>query len=286
MREVLQRRRVTVIFYHDPSPAILEKHIAALQRRYHLISLREFVNAHRLGKSRALPPKSLAISFDDGHAGNFRLKQLLADKEVPVTIFLCSGIAGTRRRFWFKHIPGETEHLKHLPDEERVERLHELGFDEALEVAEGDALSADEIKELSSIVDFQSHTVSHAVLPYCSSRKAEREILGSRQQLMDEYGFDVFALSYPNGDYSDRDMSLAKDAGYSCAFTANSGGNSDQTDPFEFKRIGIDDNDGVDELLVKACGIWGFLQRVRKRRDFGYTPQTDLRPLTTASQRD
>jgi peptidoglycan/xylan/chitin deacetylase (PgdA/CDA1 family) len=283
---MLQRRRVTVIFYHDPSPAILEKHIAALQRRYHLISLREFVDAHRLRKIRSLPPQSLVISLDDGHAGNFRLKQLLEDREIPITIFLCSGIVGTRRRFWFKHISGEIEQLKHLPDAERIGRLHDLGFDEALEVAERDALSVDEIKELSSIVDFQSHTVSHVALPYCSSEKAEQEIFGSRQQLIDEYGFDVVALSYPNGDYSKRDMSLANSAGYSCAFTANYGCNSDRTDPFEFKRIGIDDNDGVDELLVKASGVWGFLQRVRKRKDFGYTPHADLRPLTTASQRD
>jgi peptidoglycan/xylan/chitin deacetylase (PgdA/CDA1 family) len=283
VRETVQRRKVTVIFYHDPPPEILASHIAALRRHYNLISLREFINAHQLRQIRTLPPKSLVISLDDGHAGNFRLRALLDDEKIRVTIFLCSGIVGTRRRFWFKHAQEDVEHLKHLPDGERVDRLRESGFDDSLDVPKADALSRGEIEQLSPIVDFQSHTVSHPVLPYCSSEKSEWEIVRSRQQLADDYGIDVFALAYPNGDYSDREMLLARRAGYSCAFTAEPGFNSDRTDPFQLKRISIDDNDGVDELLVKASGLWSYVERTFKRKSFGYM-RAPASPISTFSR--
>lgn len=272
IREVIQRRKVTIIYYHDPSPETLESHLAVLRRRYRLISLRQFVEHHRLRGIHTLPRKSLVISLDDGHADNFQLIDLLETLEVPVTIFLCSGIAGTRRRFWFKHVSGDVELLKQLPDDERLKRLRILGFDEAQEVSERDALTRGEIEELSSCVDFQSHTVSHPVLPKCSNEKAEYEIFASKQDIEREYGFDVYALSYPNGDYSDREISLAKSAGYQCAVTADAGFNSDQTDPFRLKRINIDDNDGIDELVVKACGLWGLIKGALRQKAFGYTP--------------
>ena len=148
----------------------------------------------------------------------------------------------------------------------------DIGFDEAQEVSERDALTRGEIEELSSCVDFQSHTVSHPVLPKCSNEKAEYKIFASKQDIEREYGFDVYALSYPNGDYSDREISLAKSAGYQCAVTADAGFNSDQTDPFRLKRINIDDNDGIDKLVVKACGLWGLIKGALRQKAFGYTP--------------
>jgi peptidoglycan/xylan/chitin deacetylase (PgdA/CDA1 family) len=271
IRETIQRRRTTVIYYHDPSPETLRAHLAVLRRRYNLISLRQFVEAHRMQSTRTLPPKSLVVSLDDGHAGNVRLKPVLEELGVPVTIFLCSGIVGTGRRFWFKHVSGEVESLKHVPDVDRLERLRALGFDEARGFSEAEALSRDEIEELSRLVNFQSHTVSHPVLPFCTSEKAEHEIVGSKQELENSYGFDIYAISYPNGDYSDREILLAKHAGYRCALTADAGFNSDQTDPFRMKRIYIGDNDGVDELLVRTSGLWDRMKGIFRPKTFGYT---------------
>jgi peptidoglycan/xylan/chitin deacetylase (PgdA/CDA1 family) len=274
IRETIQRRRVTIIFYHDPSPKTLGTHLAELQRTYNLISLRQFVEAHRAGTINTLPPKALVVTLDDGHAGNFKLEPLLKQLNVPITIFLCSGIVESASRFWFKHVGSEVEALKHQGDAERLTRLQRLGFDQTVEGAEGDALSKHEIEQLSSLVDFQSHTVSHPVLPYCSSEKARDEIFRSKQDLEREYGFVIYALSYPNGDYSDREIVLARGAGYRCALTADVGFNSGRTDPFRLKRIGIDDTDGVDELLVKTCGLWGWIKGAFRQKTFGYTPTT------------
>jgi len=191
---------------------------------------------------------------------------------VPITIFVCSGIVGTGRRFWFKYAAEEAQALKHLPDGERINRLQELGFDEAREYSKPDALSQAEIEALAPVVDFQSHSASHPALPYCSHEKAEHEILGSKQELERVYGFDVYALSYPNGDYSDREVLLAKRGGYECALTADVGFNSAETDAFRLKRICVDDTDGVDELLVKTCGLWGLIRGILRRKGVVFTP--------------
>jgi peptidoglycan/xylan/chitin deacetylase (PgdA/CDA1 family) len=272
---------VTIVFYHDPSPETFAVHLAALAQTYNLISLRQFIEAHRAGRMSMLPTRSLIVSFDDGHAGNFELKPILEGMGVPVTIFLCSGIVGTGRSFWFKHAAGEVESLKHLPDEERLSRLRELGFSEASELSTAEALSSEEIEALAPVVDFQCHCVTHASLLHCSESKAQQEILGSKQQLERRYGFDIYALSYPNGDYSEREILLARGSEYWCALTADAGFNSQNTDPFRLKRICIDDNDGVDELIVKTCGLWGWIKGITRRATSGHVPRGHA-PLETA----
>jgi peptidoglycan/xylan/chitin deacetylase (PgdA/CDA1 family) len=270
LRETVQRRRITLLLYHDPSPQTFEKHLEVLQRLYRIVSLREVVERLNDGLGRRLPPKSVVLTLDDGHRSNFHLKPLLERLDVPVTIFICSGIVDSRRRFWFKHAQDVTE-LKALSDEQRVERLREVGFDEDAEWPEREALSKDEILEMArSHVDFQSHTVSHPILPQSSDGKARDEIFRSRSELEDGYGFDVYALSYPNGDYSPREIELAREAGYSCGVTVDLGFNMAGTDPFRLKRICIDENDGIDELIVKASGLWGVISRAARGARYGY----------------
>src|SRR5262249_51171283 len=156
----------------DPDPQTFRRHLEVLRRLYNVVSLRDFVDALHDASTDKLPPKALVVTLDDGHRGNLRLKPVLERLGVPVTIFLCTGIVGTRRGFWFKHVDRPAE-LKQVPDEERLRLLREGGFDEPEELAEPEALSAEEILELQGpLVDFQSHTVSHPMLPHCSEAKA------------------------------------------------------------------------------------------------------------------
>src|SRR5262249_6843427 len=149
--------------------------------------------------------------------------------------------------------------------------LESIGFRDDDELAERESLSDDEILELSGkLVDFQSHTVTHPILPWCSEAKARDEVVRSRTALMTRYDLDIYALAFPNGDYSARDLALAREAGYRCALTLDRGFNMSTTDPFRLRRIGIDDVDGIDELIVKASGVWGLVtsrvgDRVRRR---------------------
>lgn len=258
-REVFQRNKVTILVYHAPTPQVFDAQIGALRRLYNIVPLSAYVEARRTNDFSKLPPKALVVTLDDGHRSNFALKDVLERHNVPITIFLCSGLIGTRRRFWFLHekSPALVQRLKTVPDDERLAVLRRTGFEEAKEFDDRQVLSIAELRELNSRADFQSHTVFHPVLPRCSEEKAEAEIEGSRSDLQTKLGHKVYALAYPNGDYSERELRLAERAGYSCALSTDRGFNTKKTPLFRLRRICVPDDADQHELLVKASGLWG-----------------------------
>src|SRR5205823_640299 len=171
----------TILVYHDPSPRTLEDHLRALSRRYNFVSLADYVSS-RAGSSVQLPPKSLVITLDDGHVGNHELRSVFERCRVRPTIFVCTGLIGTCRGFWFLHA-GDVELLKRLPNDERVATLEASGFSPDAELPRREALSNDEVSSLSTVAEIQSHTVTHPILPTCTDEQAEPELEGSKRHL-------------------------------------------------------------------------------------------------------
>jgi peptidoglycan/xylan/chitin deacetylase (PgdA/CDA1 family) len=271
-REVIQRKKVTIIYYHDPDLGTMNSHIEALRKKYNIISLKEFIDAVRSNNGSTLPKKSLIITYDDGHVGNFALLPIFSRYEVKPTIFLCTGLAGTKRHFWFIESRGRLDvgELNAVPCDERIERLKGIGFAEDKEYESRQALSKDEIGKMKGIVDFQSHTVFHASLPRCSDERANREILDSKRDLTQKFGLDPFALSYPNGDYSPKIVDMARKAGYACGITADPGFNDIRTDLFRLKRICMRDSGGGSEAIVRASGFYDRIRRVLKPQSYSH----------------
>jgi peptidoglycan/xylan/chitin deacetylase (PgdA/CDA1 family) len=262
VRTVMQRGKVTILLYHDPEPARFERHIRALKRRYAIVSLREYVEARCVKKSMDHRAPAVVLTIDDGHRGNYQLRDVIRQEEVPVTVFLASAIVDTRRHYWFLDCSGDDkDRLKRVGDAERLRRLREGGFDELAEHDERQALTAGEIKEMKSTFDFQCHTRTHPVLPNCDEQKARQEICGAREELVRRFNLDVYAFAYPNGDYSLRDVQIVRECGYMCAITLDFGFNGPTTDIFRLKRILIDDDEEIPGLLVKTSGVWGWLKR-------------------------
>jgi len=275
IREVVQRRRVTILVYHKLPPEIADRHFEVLRQKYNIIGLADYMNS-RTEAHKPLPPKPLIVTFDDGHRVNYALKPILEKHGIRATIFLCSGLADTNRHFWFETQmdAGLRQALKGVSDEERIETLAGLGFSETAERATRQVLSASEIEDMKSVVDFQSHTVYHPLLPQCSASRALVEISESKIELENKFGLSIYALAYPNGDYSVREIAAAKASGYSCALTCDVGFNSRTTPPFQLKRICINDDAGITELLVKASGLWGFLKNLAGRGRARQSPVT------------
>lgn len=273
IRELIQRRKVTIVLFHELSPERADIDFNYLKRAYNIISLKNYLNARCSGKIWKLPPKSLIITFDDGHRSNYLLKSLIKKHNIPITTFLCSEIVGTNRQFWsnYDKIP-DKEKLKICSDEERLKLLANLNFDELKESDNRMALSDEEIDDLrnTGLVDFQSHTQTHPSLIKCSYQKARREIFESKKQLEKDYDIRVFALSYPYGNYSDREMELVKQAGYKCAITVDPGFNDAKTDLFKLKRLDAYDLSDTNELAVKVSGLWIYMKIFIIGRIFGY----------------
>ncbi len=262
IREVIQREKITIIMYHDPKPDVADKHFEILKNKYNFISLKEYLEARKSGNINRLPPKSLIITIDDGNKNNYKLKTLFEKYHITPTIFLCSGVVGTNRHFWFNEDINNKECLKKISDEKRLDVLKKYGFKEQKEYDERQALSKDEIVEMKNIVDFQSHTMFHPVLTKCSDDKAYREISQSKRDLEYYYKIKVYVLSYPNGNYSDSIISMAKKSGYECGITVDVGFNSQNTDLFKLKRMSVRDDADINELLVKVSGLWWYVREI------------------------
>lgn len=267
LRQTVQRRRTTVLCYHDPRPMDFERQLVTLMRLYNVVSMRQFRD-WRNGKA-TIPPRSVVITFDDGHRGNYSLRELFVTYGAPATIFLCSGIVGTRRGFWWKWAPeGLRDNFKYLPDIERQQRLAEYGYTECREYSVRQALSSQEIAELREVADLQCHSRFHPILPRCSDEKAKDEIEGSKTELESRYGLEIYAFAYPNGDWCERDARLVECAGYECAFTIDGGYNSRTTNSYRLHRMRMSDAGSVDEAIVKASGLWSLTERIRSRLRF------------------
>jgi poly-beta-1,6-N-acetyl-D-glucosamine N-deacetylase len=247
--------------YHNPRPEVFEAHLRVLRRLYHPIPLRRYLDWRRRPEA-GLPAKPLVLTLDDGHRNNYLLRDVLARHRVTPTVFLCSGIVGTRRRYWWTAASaGDREALKRVPDGERRRRLAHAGYCETAESEERQALTADEVEALKTVVDFQSHTRFHPILPQCADERAREEIAASKTELERRFGLSIYALAYPNGDYSLRDAELARQAGYECALTLDGGSNARTTPAFGLRRIPISDSAGRHELVVKASGLWSAWER-------------------------
>lgn len=248
--------------YHDPDHEAASEQFRYLKKHYNVIHLNEFIDHMQSGKS--LPPKSLIITFDDGHVGNHKLLPLLIQCMMPVTIFLCSGIVDTRRHYWFLDSQESTkDELKSLNNRDRLEKLSQEGFDQEKEYAERQALNLNEIRDMQSWVNFQSHTVYHPCLDRCTKSESTYEITQSKSDLERKFKLEVNAIAYPNGNYSQREIEIAKEAGYRCALTVAPGYNTQDSHPFTLKRLSINDTTNMDEFIVRASGLWGLIQSLR-----------------------
>jgi peptidoglycan/xylan/chitin deacetylase (PgdA/CDA1 family) len=156
--------------------------------------------------------------------------------------------------------------LKQLPNDVRVEILSKNGYTLDKEFEEPQALQKEQIVEMSSFVNFQSHTLSHPILPKCKYEVAKSEIFLSKKILESDYDLNINTISYPNGDYSNRDIELSRNAGYKCGITVDYGFNTINTDLFKLKRISANDTEDLNELIVKTSGVWAFIKTLNGRK--------------------
>jgi peptidoglycan/xylan/chitin deacetylase (PgdA/CDA1 family) len=265
VRNTVARRRVSILFYHDPAPSVLERHLAFLARRYRFVSLAELVDALRSGTWSELPARALVLTIDDGHRGNVRLVELLDRYDVRPTLYVCTQIVGTTRHFWFLDAP-DPGPLKLLSQNDRLARLRDIGFDPAREHPESpQALSGAELEAMRETVDLQSHGRFHPILTTCGEQECRREIERSRAEVAAWSGTPADHFSYPNGDYTEREIAFVREAGYRSARTTDVGWVGRRTDPYRLPVLGPwRENVSVSRLAADLCGVTGYLAYARR----------------------
>jgi peptidoglycan/xylan/chitin deacetylase (PgdA/CDA1 family) len=277
LRNTIQKKKTTILMFHQPKADFFDKALTALRERYNIIPFSLFLRSLN-NETTILPKRPLIITFDDGWANNYELLPVLQKHQTPITIFLMAGIADTMHHPWFYVTKDRAfkESLKKMSDSTRIAALKRFGFEENNEFKERITLNREEIKAMqeSGLVDFGSHTLTHPILPGCSDSKAAKEIQVSKEKTEELTGRPCTIFSFPNGEYSERDIRICKKAGYEAAVSLDAGFNTKQTAPFKLKRVSAPDNGTISELLVKASGTWAFFKIIagkqkRTRRHSG-----------------
>lgn len=272
-RTFVQRNKVTFLSLHNPKPEVAEKSFNYLQKRYNVISLNQYVDA--VLNHKDLPKRAMVITLDDGYIGNYELLPIVKKLQIPISIFLCAAIVGTHRKFWFEFddMPiDEIAKLNRKLNKTRLETLSNLGFSRDQEHDVPSALQREHLIEMKDFIDLQAHAKYHPVFPNCTEDEVWDEVNGARKILENDYALSIYAIAYPNGEYSERDILLVKKSGYTCAITADYGFNDKSTDLFRLKRLLIRDDHDMHQLIVKSSGAWGFIKTLIKYQPrSGYT---------------
>lgn len=183
---------------------------ALLDWGYRSIQFDEWLD-YREGRTRAMPPRPLVVTFDDGYTCFDRNAwPALKSRAMHATVFLVAGqIGGTNA--W-----DQDERQEPLLDEARIRAL------------QGDG------------VHFGSHSVTHPALAKIAPARARAELIDSRALLRDLLGRDVDVFAYPFSNQNRTVREMARDAGYRCAVRGGGRMNWRHTDPFALRRIKVD----------------------------------------------
>jgi len=258
------KRKATILVYHDPTPENLREHLEYLSKTYRFITLSTLVEAIQTRDWSTIPPNALVLTFDDGHKGNRAVLDLLKAYRVMPTISLCSDIVATNRHFWWKNGAMDVAVPKKMNCEEMFLHLREIaGFVPEKEYPDRQALSLDELRAMTPFVEFGSHTRFHPVLTNCDDKRCFHELADSKKFLEELLQTPIEHFVYPNGDYGERETRLVKTCGYRSGRTLDIGRNGVDADPFRLKAIAIEDDASINILRAQISGFFCYLNYAR-----------------------
>ncbi|MBT7051841.1 MAG: polysaccharide deacetylase family protein [Desulfobacula sp.] len=115
-----------------------------------------------------------------------------------------------------------------------------------------------EMKE-SGLVEFGSHTHTHAILTTLNRSEIRYELEKSKEVLCSRGVVDpkFVPFCYPNGNYNDEIAKMVQDAGYSLAVTTRRGWNERKANIFTLNRVGLhnDISSTPSLFLARLAGL-------------------------------
>lgn len=176
------------------------------------------------------PEKTVAITFDDGYLDNLENAFPILEKyQAKATIYV---VVDRHDRDW------STYKKAH----------HNSG-----ELAREQKLDDMQVKQLadSGLVEIGSHTMTHANLAKLDDVECLAELVDSKHALENMIGQSVTSFAYPFGIYDERDVKLAKQAGYTNAVTTIEGIDGASADFMQLRRIKISGKDSLFAMKLR-----------------------------------
>jgi len=280
-----KNRSLLILTYHrvlaaaDPlrpgemTERAFERQAAVLRRWFNVLPLGE---GWRRTLQGDLPPRAVAITFDDGYADNAEIALPILERHgLTATFFVATGFLDGGR-MWndtiietlrqartpldLRDLDGgmlETTDVdaqgravlavirawKHLPPHERQRRVDLLVERAGARPPNDLMMRSEQVRELAqSGMAIGAHTVTHPILRKIDDREAATEMSRSRATLEALTGAAVRTFAYPNGrlgdDYEARHAQIAKDVGFELAVSTNAGTARRDSDAYQLPRFG------------------------------------------------
>ena len=234
------RQRVVVLLYHRINDELrdsltvgieqFDQQMEWLARHHQVVGIADIIHGN-VPRDTARPV--IAVTFDDGYLDNYEhAVPILLRYQVPAAFFVSTGMIGTTEGF-----PHDLKRLgKALPTMtwDQLRHMHDLGF------------------------VIGSHTVTHLDCGSAGMDTVRRELVESRDMLMQNLGLNEVFFAYPFGGRSNMNpavLQMVKELGYAGCLSAYGGCIRGPIDPYNIERPGIGAN---HTMLAFRAALEGF----------------------------
>lgn len=254
------------IYFHNPSSKNFKSCIKWLVRNnYSFLSMDEIISI--INNANQIPSNKVLITVDDGWRDNYSNIAAIANEyKVPVTIFCTTEPIINGDRFWWSYISSalkygiktkDVQYLKTIPNKERLKYIDKIKHKV---LPKREAMTMEELQEIaeSPYVTIGSHTVTHPILNNCTDAEAKFEINESKNILETYLSKNIKYFSYPNGDFSNREIEYVKNAGYEISFGVEPKYLDIHSvkNRYNLPRFEILDNASFAENICRITGLW------------------------------
>jgi peptidoglycan/xylan/chitin deacetylase (PgdA/CDA1 family) len=244
-----------------------------------------------LSADQPLPPRAIALTFDDGYQDHLDLAvPLLQELDLPATFFLIPGILSREVHPWWEVLgwaftcSSRTEVTfggRRLPTVGRAGRasflwtarylktLDRAGLERALEKLLGLLRPEGRPDHHKLFLDWDgarqlvrqgfgigSHSMYHTVLSRETRDEQLHNLVASRARLQAELGVSADLLAYPSGTRADYDMNTidaAGRAGHGYGLAAHAGVHARGTSPYAVPRFVMVSDQGFSEIFARRA---------------------------------
>jgi len=194
-------------------------HLDLLQKfGWNTICMRDFLQPENI------PPRAVAITFDDGYLDNLVAFEELARRKMSATCFVVSGDIGERSRW-----PEPGREPQTMLNAQHLKTMHDNGM------------------------EIGSHSRSHFHLTEVDDETLHSEVIHSKGDIEDILGQPVVSFAYPYGQENERVVNMVREAGYQVACNTSTGWALTGNDLMRMRRLTVYGKDSASILARKLA---------------------------------
>lgn len=201
---------------HAVSADTFKAQMNSLKKYYTFVELEDI--ALSIQGKKSIPANSVAITFDDGYADIFAIKDFLKKLRVKPTVFILSNPTQADRKELDTNLP--------FLSSEQIQALLADGWTIGL------------------------HSATHTDFYTLTNEDIENQIVSAKQKIENTYKTTAHFFAYPRGRYTPAVISKVKEAGYTGAVSMDDGVINHKTNCFAIPRIGINNSHSLAEFQI------------------------------------